>query len=77
MTNSNSNLFLSNKRKGSNDDDENENEECDAPVPIPASLLLKANDNPCVICLEAFVLSDNTMFCSSMMTISIRMFSYQ
>mmetsp|Transcript_47150 Transcript_47150/g.52537 ORF Transcript_47150/g.52537 Transcript_47150/m.52537 type:complete len:433 (-) Transcript_47150:384-1682(-) len=71
-SNSNSNLYLKNEGKGSdgiNNDNDDEHEECDAPVPIPALLLLKAADNnPCAICLEAFVPSDNIIFCSNHLT---------
>jgi len=65
MMQSNSTLYLSHEgKKGSSEGSENDNE--GVPVPIPASILLKAADhNPCAICLEAFVPSDNIIFCSN------------
>jgi len=71
----NTNLYFHEQEQYNNDNnnegDNVEKEEVHTPVPIPASLLLKAADNnPCAICLEDFVPSDNIIFCSNHITTS-------
>jgi len=71
----NTNLYFHEQEQYTSDNnnkgDDGEKEEVHTPVPIPASLLLKAADNnPCAICLEDFVPSDNIIFCSNHITTS-------
>jgi len=74
----NTNLYFREQERDNKNDNNNEgegegaeNEDVHTPVPIPASLLLKAADNnPCAICLEDFVPSDNIIFCSNHITTS-------